>query len=359
MDVIIDTCILLRSPSMRSADFESLFDYLRKMGSELIIPRIVFDEALARFPEKLSERYDKARAALGSLNTTCVSPLTPPVPDLDIAKETERYRSFLSSGFREGSALPVRVLSDYSGIDVREVAERGILRKAPSDVNGEQLRDVMVWLVSKSHCEASKAPTVFISCDKAFLNKEQARIKDDLAQELASELIELHVYPSIKDFLKSVATKTIALSKEWTARYINIAQLEEIFKQNAPRIASGVWHGERTVTVLGFEIEVPTGKLYDVGPGAQLAEVEVTGQLTLRISDWPYPPPEASLPAEEAREVRRRQSPRISQDHQLQVRLFVWLRLQDDKVVDVTPERFEYEIPPGAGNIHPSPLVLR
>jgi hypothetical protein len=200
MDVIIDTCILLRTPSMRSAEFDNLFEYVRKTKSQLVIPRIVFDEVLARYQEMLSERNDKARDAIGLLNITAVTPVMPLWRDLDIAQETDRYRNLLSSGLREGQSLPVRVLPDYAGIDPKEVAERGIRRIPPSDSNGEQLRDVMVWLASVSYCRASKKPVAFISCDKGFLTRDRTKIKDELALELIRDRIELRVYPSIRSF---------------------------------------------------------------------------------------------------------------------------------------------------------------
>jgi hypothetical protein len=60
MDVVLDANIYLADPRMEGVAFKSLLDYLRKKQSTLIIPQIVFDEVIARYPDLLSAQSRKA-----------------------------------------------------------------------------------------------------------------------------------------------------------------------------------------------------------------------------------------------------------------------------------------------------------
>jgi len=53
MDVTLDANVYLSDPWMEGIAFKSLLDYLRKTQSKLIVPKLVFDEVLARYPERL------------------------------------------------------------------------------------------------------------------------------------------------------------------------------------------------------------------------------------------------------------------------------------------------------------------
>ena len=101
------------------------------------------------------------------------------------------------------------------------------------------------------------------------------------------------------------------------------------------------------------------GVLYELGEGAHLAEVEFSCRIALRVSDWPYPPPEANLPPEQAAQARLLQTPIWSWRYEVNGSLFVSLRLQDDKITDIALERFEYEHPSAETLLVPSPVFLR
>jgi hypothetical protein len=185
MDVIVDTCIVMANPTMRGRYFQDLFDHLRRTDSRLIILPIVFDEVVARYEERLSENLKEALEATKVLNGTTLVNVVPPI-EMDVAQETRRYKGFLSLGLRQGVVpLPLRVLSDYSTIDVKEVAARGITSEpkcvvnAVSDerlrlsCNSEQMytvhdarRAARVMLISAS---TAGLPTVKASLAKASL----------------------------------------------------------------------------------------------------------------------------------------------------------------------------------------------
>jgi hypothetical protein len=114
MDVIVDTCILLADPFMRSNDFKDLFQHLRTTDCRLVILPIVFDEAVAKHEKELAGRYEKARNASRRLNVATLHPLAPPIGELNLTKEAHQFREFLKSARRIAEPLPLKLLSDYS-----------------------------------------------------------------------------------------------------------------------------------------------------------------------------------------------------------------------------------------------------
>jgi hypothetical protein len=356
MDVIVDTCILFSDPFMLSNTFKDLFQYLRTTDSRLVILPIVFDEIIAKHEEELTKRHRTACAAARSLNERTLRSLAPRVGDLNL--EIGILSGVLKSGVREGEPLPLKLLSDYSNIDVKEVATRGIKRMAPSNSKGEELRDVMVWLASLSYCRESKKAVAFITEDMDFWAQGKKAIKPELDDELTRNQIKLQVYQNLTEFLKAIATNSTDISKNWFERHVSMVRITEILERYRETLVYGVWHGERSVKLLSSTIEFRSGKLYDLGGGAQLGKIEFACQIALRVEDWPYPPPEAYYPEERAREMRLLQQPIHTEDYQLNPSLFISLRLQDDDVTDLIPERFDYDSPVGTGVVTP-PVFLR
>jgi rRNA-processing protein FCF1 len=59
MDVILDSNQILTDPHMEGDRIQSLFRYLRRTSSSLVIPKIVQDEVLARYIEQLKTKHKK------------------------------------------------------------------------------------------------------------------------------------------------------------------------------------------------------------------------------------------------------------------------------------------------------------
>jgi hypothetical protein len=346
MDIILDTCILLSNPSMRSPDFLNLFAYLQRMNTYLIVLDIVFDEAIQKYADLLTSRRQRAHNAVEQLNFTLVTPSAASVPELQIPNERARYAELLSSGFRPGdpSSPRIKKLQCYSGIDPREVALRGIRRIPPADSNGEQLRDVMVWLAARSYCKSIDHPTVFISSDDTFLTKDKSAFKPELINELGRDAIPLRPFPSIEAFLKSVAiTVTANVEPQWIASHLSVPDIQQAFNRSLSMLVYDRFTGGRSVEALEPKFEFHHATIYDLGDGAALAEVKVHVSTVLRVSDWPYPPPEATLSGRELELALMHQKPVWSEDCTLQGMFVLSLRLQNDRTLSISPVRFEHE----------------
>jgi hypothetical protein len=360
MDVIVDTCILFPDPFMRSNNFKDLFQHLRTTDSRLVILPVVFDEVIAKHEKELAKRHQKACDAYGSLNAMTLHPLAPRIDTVNLAQETRALEGVLKSGLRQGEPLPLKVLTDYSTIDVKEIAKRGMKRIPPASPKGEQLRDVMVWLATLSYCEESKKPAAFITNDMGFWNDGQKTIRPELAEELSRKGIDLHVFPNITEFLKSIAAPATDISHAWLMQRVSMTRIEQIVKKYRHTLIYGVWHGSRDVDLLSSKIEFKSGKLYDLGEEARLAEVEFQCQLVLRVSDWGHPLAEESLLGQIPREQMPQQQQILhTEEYRLNASLFISLRLQDETITDLVPERFEYDSPPAGTEVVTPPVFLR
>jgi len=89
------------------------------------------------------------------------------------------------------------VLSNFEDVPVQEIARRGIERIPPATAKGEELRDVMIWLMMLGHAEKSGCDVAFISHDEHF--REGDHLHPKLRDDLQGGKIKLHYYKAIDD----------------------------------------------------------------------------------------------------------------------------------------------------------------
>jgi PIN domain len=89
----------------------------------------------------------------------------------------------------------VVVLEDYKDITLEEVVRRGVHRIRPASDNGEELRDVVIWLVVLEHAKAKNSEVAFITDDGHFKGPDENF-------HLATHKVELKYYDSIPKFVR-------------------------------------------------------------------------------------------------------------------------------------------------------------
>jgi predicted nucleic acid-binding protein len=95
MDVALDANEFLADPRMQSVRFQSLLAYLRKTQSRLLIPKIVWDEVVARYPERLSGPHSKATYEVRVLRSLLLARRVPEIPELHTDKEISALKGNL------------------------------------------------------------------------------------------------------------------------------------------------------------------------------------------------------------------------------------------------------------------------
>jgi PIN domain len=221
MDVVLDTNIyiaLLLSQGRNifsSNAFVELFTYLRRTKSNLIVPGPVFHEITKEYSDLISGSIKKAQDNWTTLQRNTMSRLIDCLPP----ERDQEVKLFQKDLLSPGYGFEVMVLEDYKDIALGEVVRRGVHRIRPANDKGEELRDVVIWLVALEHAKARSSTVAFISNDGNFKGSD-GNLHPDLLQDLATHKVELQYYDSIPKFVRGNALERSAVRADEIARMV-------------------------------------------------------------------------------------------------------------------------------------------
>jgi hypothetical protein len=283
MDVALDANEFLSDPCMQSVRFQTLLAYLRKTQSRLLIPKIVWDEVIARYPERISGPHSKAANDLKGLRNLLLATKVPEIGKLEMEKEVSALKRKMKKPSPHVRAL---ILNNFSDVSVEEIARRGIARVPPANPKGEELRDVMIWLMMLGYAKNSGEDVAFISHDEHF------RENDDLHPKLRDDLeegkIKLHFYKGIDDFIKAHAPSPRNLTEEEAFQLRSRQVVLDTFEIEARRFFPRYWGSETEVDISDRKMQFVRAALYDVGGGSQFGEMEILAMLQVALSRPDY-----------------------------------------------------------------------
>jgi hypothetical protein len=260
--IVLDSNTYIQDFRMTSPRFAALFDYVLKTNSEILLFKLVKDEVLANyrrsFEEKVLLRWEKFRSVLMSEDLS-------PRPLLAIQLQ-ELQKKLLEP--RDG--LQATYVSDYNDVDIDVVVSRGVNRTSPANKNGEELRDVILWLATLSYARKKKTKVAFITKDSGFweegTDSPATQIIEDISQ--ADDLVIL--YRTIEAFLAANTLPARAVDAKWAS---------ELFVQNnlsdlvVKRILAARFVAASVVSQTLTSYELESGALYDLGSEARFAEL--------------------------------------------------------------------------------------
>jgi hypothetical protein len=129
MDLLLDTNVFASDYQMRGATFRSVFDYLRRTGSALVLLKQVQIELLATFERDLYDASSKADAATNKLRSLVIGPCSLFKPDLH--SQVDRFNTMFATDING-----IRTILYDPMIDLKEVVYRGARRIPPADKRG-------------------------------------------------------------------------------------------------------------------------------------------------------------------------------------------------------------------------------
>ena len=229
MDVILDTNIytaLLLSQGRNifsSNAFVELFRYLRRTKSDLILPGPVFQEIVKEYSDLISGSIKKAQDSWTTLQRNTISTLTecfPPKRDAEI-------KGFHKELSNPGVGFKVGVLEDYKNIALGEIVRRGVHRIRPANDSGEELRDVVIWLVALEHAKVKNSKVAFITEDGHFEGPD-GNFHPDLQQDLVTHKVEILYYDSIPKFVRANALELSVVSVDEIVRMVKEDVIAEL-----------------------------------------------------------------------------------------------------------------------------------
>jgi hypothetical protein len=165
-------------------------------------------------------------------------------------------------------------IDDYESINIKEVLERGIHRRRPASGNGEELRDVAIWLLVLSLAKKSRTGIVFISGDKTFLNEQELNLHPSLSADIASCGSKISFYKGLREFIIANALNQEPVDSRAFRSLIPIERIEELARRRMKAISTSV--GD-ILTVDFRELEPETAIKYKVGENTYYIEARLGG----------------------------------------------------------------------------------
>jgi hypothetical protein len=222
MQIILDTNIYLADVKQRGIGFQNLFAYVRRTGSELVLPRIVREEIVARYSDRLENAIRAVRKAWKPYSDLLLENDSRDFDAPDVKYEIRALRKLLKS---PAKGIELKYVADLSGVDINEVVKRGIHRMRPASDKGEELRDVILWLFVLAYAKQSGAPVAFISGDQAFWNENETA--EQIKEDIRKAAVDVRLYRKTADFVTANAPSSEEISTDVLAKMFSPQLIEE------------------------------------------------------------------------------------------------------------------------------------
>lgn len=282
MDIILDANAYIQvlynhgRTFFQTNQFAELLTYLRRTGSRLVIPEVTYNEVVARYRDRLTEVASAARSAWTKLQRVGMQKridfLEP-----DVKSELSALYELLH---RPGHGVESLIYTDYSGVDVKEVTRRGIERVRPANDAGEELRDVILWMIVLQYAKQSKSSVAFVSGDKTFQHTDGS-LHPSLRKDVDGAGVGVLFYPLVGDFVKANALASEPFSQGALEAYVGAGELRGIAREQL------VGSSLRSGTIVGAEVsrcELAEAQRYRVAGDSYYVEARYTGDATIRVA---------------------------------------------------------------------------
>jgi len=271
MDVILDSNVYVSDYRMETIPFKNLFDYLKRTGDSLVLLRIVREEVVAQFARDLKKRGKEVAEAWKAYRSLHFPEKLAEFAKPDIKGQAKELRKRL---MKPTGPAKVTYLDDTSNISVDEVYMRGIKRTPPANGDGEELRDVIVWLSALDYAKTSKRQIAFVSADSGFWAKDAVR--PEIQEDITRFGVALHMYKDIDKFVEENSPEAKPVEEKWAYDVFPefhddlIASVENAIQSSRRGLGGGV--SAIKLKSAGFK----EGKMYEVAPEVQVAELLFT-----------------------------------------------------------------------------------
>jgi PIN domain len=300
MKIILDTNTWYENRQWNSNRAASLFDYLKRTSSSLVILSIVLEEVLGTYERQLRQRVEQAtNANIRAMNAAAkVDSFLISIPGgtkrndifsqtVDISVEQVALKEKLLNPAPGISA----VVYDASKVDIQEVWRRGINRKRPADQKGEELRDVIIWLAVLRYARDSKESVAFISKDSGFWDGDNPHA--DILADISEAQLDIALYQDVEEFNRHHAFHAKTLDVEAISNLVDVRALDTKVVECVSNWLAALEVDGQVVTFLSGEVihaSFDPGTVYDTGPNLQSVVVPYKASLLVKML-FPSEPP--------------------------------------------------------------------
>jgi hypothetical protein len=270
MHIILDANVYGADYRFSGVAFTTLFDFIRRTQSTLVLPRIIREEVVCGFGRRLkkeSKEFFEARRHYKLFDIgNAVSEFHKP----DIRKAMTRLRRKL---MRPSENVTPLYVAETSGVSVDEVFMRGVHRIRPASDDGEELRDVIIWLWVLHYSASAPEDVAFVSQDATFWHGDEPDPK--IALDISNQKGRLTIHRTIDEFLKKHAPAPVDITPEWFSEHLDAAHFKRESVEAGTRELNRVLSGSIRDVRLD-EIKFVGGSLYEIAPTVHFAEVNVS-----------------------------------------------------------------------------------
>lgn len=216
MDVLLDTNAV-RASGIDSVAFRALSTYLQRTRSRLLIPSVVLEELCAQRRMLIQKLQRDLESVYNDLRRLFPGDTVAP-PLLDSSAALTAYREQVLR-----SADKVEVLVNVAD-DLTELVRRLAGRIPPASPNGEEARDVLLWLTLVSIARAGRV--AFISGDqKAFF--KSGELRPELLSDLGSFQSNVEAFNGLDEFLRVHHARSSFIDTSWIKEQIGTKQVSQ------------------------------------------------------------------------------------------------------------------------------------
>jgi predicted nucleic acid-binding protein len=300
MKIILDTNAWCADLRLKSNQYASLFDYLRRTSSSLVILNVVLEEVLGTYERQLREKIGQAETAAAKAldasakvdnflmrSATLVATQNSVRATVDIPGEQAALKEKLLNPSPGISA----VLHDVSAVSVQDVWRRGINRKRPANGKGEELRDVIIWLGVLQYARDSKESVAFISKDSGFWDGDNPHA--DVLADISEGALEITLYKDIDDFNRHYAFHAETLAVEAIRHLLDVRSLDGKIVQRVANWFASLEIDGQPITFLSAEVvhaSFGPGIAYDTTLNSQSIVIPYKAELLVKML-FPHMPP--------------------------------------------------------------------
>jgi PIN domain-containing protein len=271
MHIILDSNIYSADYRMKGVAFQSLFEYMRRTESQLVLPRVIREEVVADYGRRLKKDAKELEEVWRRYHHLDLSDT---VPQFQKPHGRRRMRELRQKLMKPMDGFVPTYVPEIAGAFIQEAFMRGVHRIKPANDNGEELRDVILWLWALAYSDAANTEVVFISNDGGFWASD-VEPHPVINRDVQSKNGRFHIFRSIQDFLKAHAPAPVEVTEEWAKKHFDIQRIEgELIDRALKALRPGMF-GYSIQALSIKEHKIKGGKLYEVSPDAQFAELEL------------------------------------------------------------------------------------
>jgi hypothetical protein len=286
MKIVLDTNILRQDLHFSGIKFVMLLDFVAKTKSEIVIPKIVFQELEAVYSRELSERFNELRRTKNAVEKLLFN-LSIQDIKLDLGSETAAFIDFV----RKKLGLTARSIIPYQNDYLPNLVDRAVNRKRPLSVNGEEFRDGLMWLSILDYAEAFKDETIaFISNNTKEFGDRDSKLHPELQDEAQKRGVNIIFHSSLDDFIKAHATKYEYINTEWVKESLSrikphlLGEIEKHISTNA-NLRLDDWLKRQDpalveiLKVFPVDFDIDEYYIYEMTDGSMRVAIKLYGEL--------------------------------------------------------------------------------